>query len=142
MAKFRPAWIIAILLSTLAPLPAAAQSPDTTSVTTTATAFDLRAAQLVDLLAGKIAFADYFDPSFQTAVPEAQFQAINASLIAQYGAPVAVDSATSPNGRAGTVMLRFEKGVGTIALEVDPGSDARVTGLRQAQLLFDQEVTP
>ena len=130
MAKFRPASVVAILLSTVAPLPAAAQSLDTSSATTTATAFDLRAAQLVDLLAGKIAFADYFDPSFQTAVPEAQFKAINASLITQYGAPVAVDSATSPNGRAGTVMLRFEKAVGTIALEVGPGSNARVTGLR------------
>lgn len=105
-----------------------AQPPETAAAA--ATAFDKHAAQLVDLLAGRIAYADYFDPSFQTAVPEAQFQAITASLIAQYGAPVAVDSATSANGRAGTVMLRFEKGVGTIALEVGAGEGARVTGLR------------
>jgi beta-lactamase class A len=94
------------------------------------TAFDRRAAQLVNLLAGRVAFADYFDPSFQAALPEAQFKAINASLIAQYGQPVAVDRATSADGRSGTVLLRFEKGVGTVALEVGQGADARVTGLR------------
>lgn len=94
------------------------------------TAFDRRAAQLVDLLAGRLAFADYFDPSFQAALPEAQFKAINASLIAQYGEPVAVDRATSADGQSGTVLLRFEKGVGTVALEVGQGADTRVTGLR------------
>ncbi|KTE28479.1 MULTISPECIES: serine hydrolase [unclassified Sphingopyxis] len=94
------------------------------------TAFDRRAAQLVDLLAGRLAFGDYFDPSFQAALPEAQFKAINASLIAQYGQPVAVDRATSADGRSGTVLLRFEKGVGTVALEVGQDADARVTGLR------------
>ena len=125
---FRSGYIAAALLWALAPLAAAAQPTETPAAAVTT--FDLRAAQLVDLLSGKIAFADYFDPSFQTAVPEAQFQAITAKLIAQYGPPVAVDSATSPNGRAGIVMLRFGKGVGTIALEVGPGEGARVTGLR------------
>lgn len=123
--------IAALLAATLTlptPVAFAQSAPEAPAQATTA--FDSRAAQLVDLLTGKIAFADYFDPSFQTAVPEAQFQAIAASLVAQYGPPLAVDSATSANGRAGTVMLRFEKGVGTIALEVGPGADARVTGLR------------
>jgi beta-lactamase class A len=123
--------LTALLAATLGlPAPAALAQQSPAAPAQAATAFDSRAAQLVDLLAGKVAFADYFDPSFQTAVPEAQFHAITASLIAQYGPPVAVDSATSVNGRAGTVMLRFEKGVGTIALEVGPGADARVTGLR------------
>lgn len=93
-------------------------------------AFDRCAAQLVDLLTGRIAFADYFDLGFQTAVPEAQFQAITASLVAQYGQPLAIDKVTTPNGRAGIVLLRFEKGVATIALEVGPGKAARATGLR------------
>ncbi len=106
----------------------AIQSPEMAAASNTA--FDRRAAQLVDLLTARIAFADYFDPSFQTAIPEAQFKAINTSLVAQYGQPLSVDKATTANGRAGTVLLRFEKGVATIALEVGPGTDARVTGLR------------
>ena len=108
--------------------PALAQPSETR--TAAGAAFDQRAAQLVDLLTGKFAFIDYFDPSFQIAVPEPQFQAITASLVAQYGKPLVIDSATSSNGRAGTVLLRFEKGVGTIALDVGAGEGARVTGLR------------
>ncbi|MGH6653460.1 MAG: hypothetical protein ACREB7_20295, partial [Sphingopyxis sp.] len=74
---FRSGYIAAALLWALVPLAAAAQSTETPAAA--ATIFDFRAAQLVDLLSGKITFADYFDPSFQTAVPEAQFQAITAS---------------------------------------------------------------
>ena len=85
----------------------AIQSPEMAAASNTA--FDRRAAQLVDLLTARIAFADYFDPSFQTAIPEAQFKAINTSLVAQYGQPLSVDKATTANGRAGTVLLRFEK---------------------------------
>ena len=105
----------------------AVQSPETAAAADTA--FDRRAAQLVELLAGRIAFADYFAASFQAAVPKAQFDAITASLIAQYGAPVAVDRATSSDGRTGTVLLRFEKGIGTISLEVDAGPQEKVSGL-------------
>lgn len=93
-------------------------------------AFDKRAAQLVDLLDGKIAFADYFDPSFQKAVPEAQFKTFITGLIAQYGRPVAVDRAAPTSGRSGTVLLRFERGVATVLLDVGAAADARVTGLR------------
>jgi beta-lactamase class A len=92
-------------------------------------AFDRRAAELVDLLTGKIAYVDYFDAAFQTAVPKEKFDVITASLIAQYGQPISVDKATSTNGRSGTVLLRFEKGVGTLSLEVGAGADAKVFGL-------------
>src|SRR3546814_1022223 len=74
-----------------------------------ATPFDTRAAQLVDLMTGKLAFADYFAPAFQHAVPEAQFKTITANLVAQYGQPVAVESASSTDGRQGTVKLRSEE---------------------------------
>jgi beta-lactamase class A len=93
-------------------------------------AFDKRAAQLVDLMNGKIAFADYFDPSFQKAVPEAQFKTFVTGLIAQYGKPVAIDSVTPAGGRSGTVLLRFERGVATVLLDVGAAADERITGLR------------
>lgn len=116
------------LLACAAPLPLAAQSPE--AAVAADTAFERRAGQLVDLLAGKIPFDAYFDPSFQEAVPEAQFRAINASLAAQYGQPVAVEKATSADGRSGTVLLRFEKGIATILLDVSAAADERVSGLR------------
>lgn len=126
--------LLAALCAAAMALPAstayAVQSPEIAAAADTA--FDRRAAELVDLLTARIPFSDYFDPSFQTAIPEAQFKAITASLIAQYGQPLSVEKVTSANGRAGTVLLRFEKGVATVALEVGPGTDARVTGLRIA----------
>lgn len=123
--------LCAALLGAALPISGAtAQSREATTPAPTTTAFDRRAAQLVDLLGGKIAFADYFDPSFQAAIPEAQFQAITASLIAQYGRPVATQKATSADGRSGTILLRFEKGVATVLLDVGATADARVTGLR------------
>lgn len=129
MSPFQNAWMGAVLLGLLAPLPTAAQPPATVAPATQ-TAFDRRAAQLVDVFESRIAFADYFDPSFQAAIPEAQFQAITASLIAQYGRPVAIQKVTSADGRSGTILLRFEKGVATVLLDVGATADARVTGLR------------
>lgn len=92
-------------------------------------AFERRAAELVDLLTGKIAYPDYFDAAFRKAVPKEKFDAITASLIAQYGQPISVEKATSTNGRSGTVQLRFERGVGTLSLEVGAGPDEKVFGL-------------
>lgn len=121
--------LAALLLSLSAPTaPAAAQSPDMHAATTTA--FEQRAAQLIALLEGEIAFSDYFDPTFQAAIPEAQFKAMTAGLIAQYGQPIAVEKAVSNDGRSGSLSLRFEKGVAAVLLNVGAGADARVIGLR------------
>lgn len=123
-----PIGIAAIALTVTPSAAHAYQSPETAPAAQTA--FDKRAAQLVDLLAGRIAYADYFAPAFQKAVPEAQFQSITANLIAQYGQPLAVEAARSPDGRAGTVKLRFEKGIGTFTLSVASDGEQRVDGLR------------
>ncbi len=129
MSHFRvPIGIAALALAQMVPAAHAHQAP--TATPQTQTAFDRRAAQLVDLLAGRIAYADYFAPTFQQAVPEAQFKSITANLIAQYGQPLAVEEANSTDGRAGTVELRFEKGVGTFALSVATDGEQRVNGLR------------
>lgn len=121
---------IALAIGLMQPVTAASayQTPETNAAAITG--FDRRAGQLVDLLTGKVAFDAYFAPSFQTAVPEAQFRTINADLIAQYGQPTAVEKATSFDGRSGTVLLRFEKGVATILLDVGGAADERVIGLR------------
>lgn len=126
--KTWPTIFLAAAMAAPGPMALAHQAPDTAATTTTA--FERRAAQLVDLLSGRLAYADYFDASFQKALPEEQFKAVTVSLIAQYGQPVAVDKATSADGRSGIVLLRFEKGVGTIALDLAPGPDERVSGLR------------
>lgn len=129
MAKFRSGAIAAAMLAALLPATAIAQTA-ATDAPPTQTAFDRRAAQLVDLFADRIAYGDYFDPHFQSAVPEPQFNTFRASLIAQYGKPVAIDRVTQTHRRSGTVLLRFEKGVATVLLDVGAAADERVTGLR------------
>jgi hypothetical protein len=126
-----PGLIAALLLAALAPSPAGAQTgaPET-AAPAEITAFDRRADQLVDLLNGRFAYADYFAPSFQSVLPEAQFKAVTAGMVAQYGRAVAIEQATSANGRSGTVALLFEKGIGTVQLDVGPADDDRVIGLR------------
>lgn len=124
----KPVLAVLLLALSLSGAPVAAQSPEMQAATTTG--FDRRAAQLVDLLNGEIAFADYFDPSFQAALPEAQFKTMTASLVAQYGKPIAVEMAVSIDGRSGSLSLRFEKGVAGVLLDVGAGADARVIGLR------------
>ena len=120
--------LAALLIAMSLPAAGAAQSPETATATTTA--FERRAAQLVDMLDGKIAFAEYFDPSFQAALPEAQFKALTANLIAQYGKPIAVERPVSGNGRSGSASLRFGKGIAAVLLDVGAGADERVIGLR------------
>ena len=109
--------LVGLLLAFLLPAPiAAAQSPETQAES--ATGFERRAAQLVEVLTGEIAFADYFDPGFQAELPEAQFKAMTASIIAQYGKPIATENAASTDGRSGSLSLRFEKGIAAVLLDV------------------------
>ena len=111
-------------------LPTAIVAQSLETATPTTTAFEQRAAELVAVLDGKIAFADYFDPRFQAALPETQFRAMTASLIAQHGKPIAVEKAVSTDGRSGSLSLRFEKGVAAVLLDVGAAADGRVIGLR------------
>ena len=129
MAAYRSAMMAAAMLAILAPQAFAAQ-PAPTQTPATQTALDRRAQQLVDLFGGKLAFADYFDPYFQTAVPEPQFKAFSTGLIAQYGRAIAIDHVSATSAHSGTVLLRFEKGVATVLLDVGIAADERVTGLR------------
>lgn len=129
MGKFRVETIAAAMFATLAPQAAAAQAPDAPA-SVAQTALERRAAQLVDLFGGRIAYSAYFDPHFQRAVPEAQFDAFRTGLIAQYGQPVAIDKITPAGERSGTILVRFERGVATVLLDVGVAAGARVTGLR------------
>lgn len=109
-----------------APLAMAAQAP---ANATTAPSLQTRAAELPDIITGKRNDADYFTPEFLAAVPSAQLSAISASLIAQYGQPIAVERVEAADAARGIVHLRFEKAVGRFQLVIDPAQGGRVAGL-------------
>lgn len=117
----------AALVAGLLPVPVFSQTSENPAATETA--FDRRAIQLVDVINGNIAFGEYFASSFQSAVPEAQFNAMSAGIRAQYGRALAVEKTHSVDGLAGTLQLRFENGVASVALEVG-NPDNGVIGLR------------
>ncbi|WP_257550121.1 class A beta-lactamase-related serine hydrolase [Sphingopyxis sp. DBS4] len=129
-----PRFLTATLLASAAILPGgpalAYQQPAAVEASATDSAFDRRAAELVDVINGNMAFDAYFAPSFQAAVPEAQFKTMTAGIIAQYGRAIAAEGAHSADGHSGTLKLRFEKGVATVLLDAGGAPDARVTGLR------------
>src|SRR3546814_20348981 len=104
MGRFRSEVLAAAMLAALSPQAATAQASDT-SASAAQSAFDRRAAQLVDLFGGRIAYSAYFDPPFKAAVSEAPFDAFRDSLTAQHGQPVAVDKAEPTSDRPGTVPL-------------------------------------
>lgn len=121
--------VAAGLIVAMLPLSTSAQSQEA-SVPAAESAFDRRAAQLVDVINGNIAFDAYFAPQFQVAVPEAQFRTMASGIATQYGRAVAVEDLHSANGRSGSLKLRFEKGVATVLLDAGALPDERVTGLR------------
>ncbi|WP_033073309.1 serine hydrolase [Sphingopyxis sp. MWB1] len=93
-------------------------------------AFERRAAQLVDLFSGRLNYGAYFAPLFQAAVSEAQFEALRANLITAYGEPLAVEAVEPLDPWRGTARLRFARASGTVTMEVSPDGEQRVTGLR------------
>ena len=88
----------------LSPISAFAQTPPASAQP--ATPLDTRIAELPSVLSGKHPYAEYFAPSFLAVVSEAQLKGLSDQLIAQYGQPVAIDKASSTDGRSGTVLLR------------------------------------
>jgi len=118
----------AALLAMLGATPAGGQTVPNQAESPSA--FDRRAAQLVDVINGNMAFADYFAPSFQSAVPEDRFRAMLDGIRLQYGRAIAVEKVVSTDGLAGTLQLRFEKGTASVTLDAGAPPDDRVIGLR------------
>ena len=134
--------ILAASLLALA-LPFAAHADQAPAPTAAAaTAFEQRAAQLVALFEGGVAYDEYFDTGFQAAVSEAQFQAMRDSLVAQYGRVLRVENLRSTDGRSGTLDLRFEKGVAAVTLDVGADRNRRVAGLRLSDVTMDGDSFP
>ena len=67
-----------------------------------ATPLDRRAAGLIDLLTGRVTYADFFDQRFIDAVPEVQFDAVTTGLLAGHGQPLRVESIARDSESSGT----------------------------------------
>ena len=95
-----------------------------------ATPVETRARALVQLFAGAGDYQADFDDRFRAAIPQAQMSAISPQLREQIGRPVAIERITLQGALGAEVLVAFERGTATVALQVDAAAPHRVTGLR------------
>ncbi|MDB5678685.1 serine hydrolase [Sphingomonas bacterium] len=123
--------LIAVLLLGISQ-PGFAQTPapiPSTSTTVADPALGARAGELVGLIAGAGDFDAYFSPAFHAALPRDKWDAVVAQVTAQMGKPIAVESIVAISAWAATVRLRFERGIVTVQLAVDPAPPHAAIGL-------------
>lgn len=120
----------ALLLTALALYPSFghAQQPAVTS-TVSADALDRRATELVALLQGKTAVADYFTAAFLAAVPPAQLQTVIGQLTQQHGAAIELALVERTGANTAVVHIRFANSTGRFRLTIDPTEANRASGL-------------
>lgn len=110
-------------------LPARAQTPPPPAIAKPATPLDSRIAQLPDFLAGNMAPADFFAPSFLSVISKAQLKALTDQFIAQYGQPLKINS-VAPNGpHSAVVTIEFERAIATADIAVEAAAPNKVVGL-------------
>ncbi|MFN4019139.1 MAG: serine hydrolase [Erythrobacter sp.] len=102
------------------PVPALADAPS---------ALEERSGQVVMLLNGAAVPEDVFSREFQAAVPAAQIKALSASLVAQFGAAVAVDLLSPREGTRAVLHIRFERGLAKGSIAIEPAQENRVSEL-------------
>ncbi|WP_379921396.1 serine hydrolase [Erythrobacter sp. R86502] len=107
-----PAWAQAT------PIAAAQQSP-----------LAMRADDVVRLLNGAAAPADIFSASFRAAVADAQITALSESLVAQFGPATGVAVLEPQNATRAAIQIRFERGMATGFIGVDPAEQNRINEL-------------
>jgi hypothetical protein len=92
-------------------------------------ALERRAAELVELFAGRAEPEGLFSPRFLAEVPPARLKAIGAQLRGSYGGPRALARIEAKSGNSGTIFLDFERATVRLDLVVTPAPPHHVEGL-------------
>lgn len=119
------------LLATLAALFLAAPATAQTAAPATVQpdpAFTERANQLVGVLQGSVAYADYFSPAFQAQVPKDKFDAVTAQLAAN-GPVERIDRIEPITPWSATLTVRYRDALLTMRIAVDEAPPHKVLGL-------------
>ena len=111
------------------PTPAIAQSVAPAAQVRADPAFTARVQQLLGILQGSGDYAGFFAPAFVAQMPQPQFTAITAQLVAVHGAPRAVLDVRQRSPWEATVRVQFGSDVASVSLVVDPAPPHQVTGL-------------
>ena len=88
-----------------------------------------RANELIGVIAGSGDFQGFFSPAFHAALPKEKWDAVIASIAAQMGKPLAIETVTPETPFSANLRVRFERGVVTARIAVDPAPPHQVVGL-------------
>ncbi|HEX4694421.1 serine hydrolase [Sphingomonas sp.] len=123
--------LIALMLLAASPATAqtAAPTPTAPAAPTADPATTARVNELVGLIGGTGDFQAYFSPTFHAALSKDKWDAVVTQVVAQTGKPLGVDSFAPSSPWSGIARLRFEGGIVTVQIAVDPTPPHAVTGL-------------
>ncbi len=88
-----------------------------------------RARDVVAILTGQGDYDAIFAPSFRTAVPRAQFDAIGAQLSQALGKPTGVEAVQPTGPWSARIRIGYDRGVLNADLGIDPNGAHPITGL-------------
>jgi beta-lactamase class A len=123
--------ILALLALLIAAVPgiAAAQTSPAAVAPAADPALDARSRELIGVVTGSGNFDSYFAPSFHAALPKEKWDAVVASMTAQMGKPLAIDTLTAVTPFSANLRVRFERGIVNAQIAVDPAPPHQVIGL-------------
>jgi beta-lactamase class A len=108
---------------------AIAQTPPAAVAPAADPSLTARARALIGVVAGSGDFERYFAPSFHAALPKAKWDAVIASMTAQMGKPLAIDTLTAVTPFSANLRVRFERGIVNAQIAIDPAPPHQVVGL-------------
>lgn len=88
-----------------------------------------RARDVVAILSGQGDYDLVFAPSFRTAVPRAQFDAIGAQLSQALGKPIGIEALQPTGPWSARIRIGYERGILNADLALDPTGTHPITGL-------------
>ncbi|KQM77553.1 hypothetical protein ASE70_06595 [Sphingomonas sp. Leaf22] len=88
-----------------------------------------RARDVVAILSGRGDYDSVFAPSFRTAVPRAQFDAIGAQLTQALGKPTGVEAVQPTGPWSARIRIGYDRGVLNADVAIDPNGAHPITGL-------------
>ncbi len=120
----------AILTALILVSPVAAQAQDAEETAR----LEQRAQDIVAAMRGEAVYDEVFADNFASAVPEAQFEAIQGQIEAQFGPLIGVETVEAVAPAGARIAIRFERGraSGSFALEAD--APYEVTGFRLSEM--------
>lgn len=91
--------------------------------------YQLRTAELLEILKGAEKEEQFFARSFLEAVPLPQFRTLAAQLKTQYGEPVAITQIIPASDKDGTIEIAYEKATLAFRMVIDQAEPNPVIGL-------------